>query len=177
MDRGRLRQLLERHEGALVRYAARLLGDVERGRDVVQETFLKLWREPPKGDEDDLGPWLFTVCRNLAFDVLRKERRMVLLKDDDALAAKAHEAAGAGGASGTGDAVAAALAGLPANQQEVLRLKFQNGLSYRDISRVTGLSESNVGYLIHMGVKALRRSLAPSETSRAGKVSRKGGLK
>lgn len=45
---------------------------------------------------------------------------------------------------------------LPNNQQEVIRLKVENGMSYREISDVTGLSVSNVGYLIHQGVKTLR---------------------
>lgn len=50
---------------------------------------------------------------------------------------------------------------LPANQQEVIRLKFQGGLSYREISRVTGLTVSHVGVLIHMGLKSVRNRLAP----------------
>ena len=45
---------------------------------------------------------------------------------------------------------------LPEKQREVIRLKFQQSLSYREIAEVMKLSESNVGYLIHMGIKALR---------------------
>ena len=45
---------------------------------------------------------------------------------------------------------------LPDNQQEVIRLKFQNDLSYREISEITGLSVSNVGFLLHVGIKRLR---------------------
>jgi RNA polymerase sigma-70 factor (ECF subfamily) len=48
------------------------------------------------------------------------------------------------------------LAALPASQREVLRLKFQEELSYRDISVVTGLTVNHVGVLIHQGLKALR---------------------
>ena len=53
---------------------------------------------------------------------------------------------------------------LPANQQEVIRLKFQGGLSYREISRVTGLTVSHVGVLIHTGLKSIRIKLCPSAT-------------
>jgi len=49
---------------------------------------------------------------------------------------------------------------LPANQQEVIRLKFQNGFSYKEISRITELSASNVGFLIHTAVQRLRREWA-----------------
>ena len=48
---------------------------------------------------------------------------------------------------------------LPPNQREVLRLKFQNGFSYQEISRISGHSVSNVGYLIHVGIKTLRGQL------------------
>jgi RNA polymerase sigma-70 factor (ECF subfamily) len=51
------------------------------------------------------------------------------------------------------------LATLPANQQEVVRLKFQSGLSYKEIAAVTELSVSNVGYLIHVALQALRKGL------------------
>ena len=49
---------------------------------------------------------------------------------------------------------------LPANQQEVVRLKFQNGFSYKEISRITELSVSNVGFLIHTAVTRLRTEFA-----------------
>jgi len=48
---------------------------------------------------------------------------------------------------------------LPENQREVIRLKFQEGLSYREIAAVTGLSVSNVGFLIHRGVSTLREKM------------------
>ncbi len=52
--------------------------------------------------------------------------------------------------------VAKALEALTANQQEVIRLKFQNGFSYKQIAGITGLSVSNVGFLIHTAIGKLR---------------------
>lgn len=49
---------------------------------------------------------------------------------------------------------------LPERQQEVIRLKFQAGMSYREISGVTNLTVSNVGFLIHTGLKTIRERLA-----------------
>ena len=60
--------------------------------------------------------------------------------------------------------VAEAVALLPDNQQEVIRLRFTDGLSYKEIAEVTKLSVSNVGYLIHMGVKTLRERLKEVDT-------------
>lgn len=48
---------------------------------------------------------------------------------------------------------------LPANQREVLQLKFQAGLSYKEISQVTDLSVSNVGFLLHIALKTIRQRL------------------
>lgn len=48
---------------------------------------------------------------------------------------------------------------LPSNQQEVVRLKFQTGLSDREISGITPLSVSNVGFLIRTAIKSLCREM------------------
>jgi RNA polymerase sigma-70 factor (ECF subfamily) len=76
-----LRSVMDRHESALLRYAGRILGDAERARDVVQETFLRLLKSGRVGQDDHLAEWLFTVCRNGALDVCRKERRMSLMSE------------------------------------------------------------------------------------------------
>ena len=62
------------------------------------------------------------------------------------------------------------LSTLPKNQREVIRLKFQNELSYREISEVTGLSPSNVGFLIHRGLRLLRERLRKDARASAGPV-------
>jgi RNA polymerase sigma-70 factor (ECF subfamily) len=63
-----------------------------------------------------------------------------------------------------------ALEELPPRQQEVLRLKFGEGLSYKEISRITRLSVSNVGYTIHVAVSRLRATLA-ADASQTREVS------
>jgi RNA polymerase sigma-70 factor (ECF subfamily) len=153
--------VVERFEGSLVRYAAQITGDLERGRDVVQETFLRLCREPAVAASDHLGQWLFTVCRRLAIDVRRKEKRMSTQLENTAMC----EAPSRGIGQPEIDQseymanLVRQLARLPANQQEVVRLKFQEGMSYKQIAAITGLSVSNVGYLLHVAVNALRERL------------------
>ena len=51
------------------------------------------------------------------------------------------------------------LSTLPANQQEAIRLKFQSDMSYQEISRITNLTVSNVGFLIHTGLKTIREKI------------------
>jgi RNA polymerase sigma factor (sigma-70 family) len=141
---------------ALTLYAAQLIGDVDRARDVVQETFIKLCAQPREAVAHKLKAWLYTVCRNGALDVMRKEKRMSPIEDYPEPAApeattieERDDAAGLLGA----------LERLPANQREVIRLKFLHGHSYREISSLTSLTEGNIGFLIHTGLKTLRQRL------------------
>ena len=63
-------------------------------------------------------------------------------------------------AAETQASVLALIGRLPPNQQEVVRLKFQNGFSYKEISRITELSVTNVGFIIHTAVARLRTAMA-----------------
>jgi len=161
------RAVVERYEAALVRYAARITGNVDRARDVVQDAFLRLHQQngsPP----DNVQAWLYTVCRRRALDIVRKETRMKTLEFSSvengqvAVCETPPSQAVAMERQETQSAILQLLSELPDNQQEVVRLKFQENLSYRDISEVTGLSVSNVGYLLHVALKTLRQQLAPA---------------
>src|SRR6187399_2995761 len=81
-----MRATVDRFERPLLSYALRIVGgDVERARDVVQETFARLCDQSPANVNGHLGPWLYTVCRNAALDVRRKARReMALVETADA---------------------------------------------------------------------------------------------
>ena len=160
-----IRDVLEEYQAALTRYAMRITGDLEKARDVVQDTFLKLCRQEPARIEGHLAQWLYTVCRNRALDVKRRESRMTVLQEVDGFIA-VDEAKSPGQQVEIQEMVTqvlTALNQLTSNQQEVIRLKFQEGLSYREISRIIGLSTSNVGFLIHTGIKKLRQKIASSE--------------
>jgi RNA polymerase sigma-70 factor (ECF subfamily) len=155
-----VRTAVEQHQAPLLRYATRLVGDPDRARDVVQDTFVRLLAQSREAEiEGHLAEWLFTVCRNRAFDVIRKEGRMKQF-EDGALERVVATEPRPGAALEAGETQAAVLRlidRLPRNQQEVIRLKFQNGFSYKEISRITALSVSNVGFLIHTAIKTLRR--------------------
>jgi len=170
-------ELLRRFEIPLLQYATRIMGDRERARDVVQETFVQLQRSPRAQLDRAPAKWLFTVCRNRALNVCRKERRVSYL-DDDLLATRAaaeplpNESLQQKEAGGF---LLRILGTLPPRQQEVLQLKFQNDFSYQEIAEITKLSVSNVGVLIHTALKTLRQkygsaarefvSFAPRTTS------------
>jgi RNA polymerase sigma-70 factor (ECF subfamily) len=163
---------LARYEGPLVSYAARLLGDAHRARDAAQETFLRLVAAERGEVDGHLGPWLFTVCRRHCVDVLRKETRMQAADTellDRHVGHEADPAAVAESRDGTSRALGA-VAALPPNQREVVELRFRHGLAYSEIARVTGLSATNVGFLLHVAMKTLRSRLGAPDGAVRGDV-------
>jgi RNA polymerase sigma factor (sigma-70 family) len=157
-----IREVIDQHQGRLIRFAARITGDLDSARDVVQETFLKLLREDVAKRRDHVAPWLFRVCRNRALDVRRKEGPLMPLDGVTSarLEGQGPDPEAALERSATAQRVLAVLSELPPRQQEVLRLRFQEDLSYKEIGAITKCSVGNVGFLIHTGVKHLRQRLS-----------------
>lgn len=161
-DAGFLERTFAEQKAPLTRYAARLLGDPDRARDIVQDTFLKLMAQRPETIDGHVVEWLFTVCRHAAIDLLRREARMKHFEEGqlervtsaDPRPGRTLEHAE------THAAILRMIDRLPPNQQEVVRLKFQNGFSYKEISRITDLSVTNVGFLLHTAVARLRAEFA-----------------
>ena len=153
---------VSRHEGSLLRFAAAFLSNETQAQDVVQETFLRAARDPHRllqraSNECSERNWLLKVVRDLSVDSLR--RRATERK------AAAQLAAGAETAALPADAVAetaeecarmrAAIDRLPERLRELLLLKVREHKSYKEIAQITGLSVTNVGFLLHQAVKKL----------------------
>lgn len=153
---------LKLYEGPLLRYTARFTKDVDLARELVQEAFLKLCRTDRASVEGHLREWLYTVCRNSALDRIRRRQAASEVSESSLVRAFVN-------APETPSKVVerrlqasrilALLEELSEDQQEVIRLKFQDGFSYAEISEITGHSVSNVGVLIHSGIKRTRERL------------------
>lgn len=151
-----IQEAFDAHGSRLLRYVARLAGE-EAARDIVQQTFLKLWEVDPPPDPDHLAPWLYTVCRRAAIDLHRKESRMNAHQAQ--LRAVPPPVAVATERKVEARRLIDRLDALPEAQREVLRLRFQGGLAYREIAEVTGRTVGSVSGLMHAGIRALRASL------------------
>ncbi len=162
-----LRTAVERHAAELLRYAASIVRDADVARDIVQETFVRLWIDPPQALAERRAAWLFRVCRNRALDHLRKESRMTPLPANSIETTEDQTPENPALAAETNDShhrLLQMMETLPSNQREVVRLKFQSGLSYKEIAEITDLSVTNVGFLLHTALKTLRtRLLAAGE--------------
>ena len=99
--------------------------------------------------------WLLTIARHLAIDHLRARKPLVPIEAAEQLAAGATPEEQAAHRSDV-ERLSALLAGVGERERELIALKYGAGLTNRAIARATGLSESNVGTILHRTVQALR---------------------
>lgn len=151
-----LAEVLVRYEKPLLKHAYGICSDRELSRDAVQETFFRLIRTREKGMPENLTAWLFTVCRNVLTDHLRRQKVVQFSWDvpemEDGNASPDHQMA----KEEREEKLAAMVADLPERERELVRLKFQVGLSYKEIEELTGISQGNIGYFLHRAVKELK---------------------
>ena len=147
-------------ESPLLNYACRLAGDLDTAQDMIQEAFMKLQaqfnevREPRR--------WLFRTVHNLALNHRRQGKKIVPLDaenspptadprpspDAEAIRSEAIEM------------VRLSLETLDERGRELVHLKFNENLSYKEISERTGLKAGNVGYILHYALKSMAEELA-----------------
>jgi RNA polymerase sigma-70 factor, ECF subfamily len=133
------------------------LGDDALAEDLTSTTFEKAWRARARYRRDlaKFSTWLYAIARNVANDHYRRRRSEVPLDEalerpaagtpeEDALRRSELERLGQ------------LLAGLTDRDRELLALKYGAELTNREIAKVTGLSESNIGTILHRTIAALR---------------------
>jgi RNA polymerase sigma-70 factor (ECF subfamily) len=163
-----IEELFEALESPLLGYALRLVGDRTAAEDLVQEAFMKLHaqfdevREPQR--------WLYRTVHNLALNHRRDSGKTVSLTppgeensdaSSDLTDTQPLPDEQIARIEGIG-LVRLSLETLDARSRELIRLKFNEDLSYQQISERTGLKPGNVGYLLHHALKAIAEELAKS---------------
>lgn len=151
-------------ESPLLSYALRLVGDLAQAEDIVQDAFMKLHaqfaevREPRR--------WLYRSVHNLALNHRRQSGKIVALpgQSGDGVGTTGSERETADTqplpdeqiirCEGIG-LVRLSLSALDERSREIVRLKFDEELSYRQIAERTALTTGHVGYLLHHALKAL----------------------
>ncbi len=161
-----IESLVDRFERPLLAYSCRLLGgDPVRAQDAVQETFLrllKLRREDRAQVQPRVAAWLFAVCRTRVIDMQRSPGYAMNSTDHLPLADPTPDASELAETAEQTSQLASLVETLSPRQQEVLRLRLQAELSYREIAEITGLTVSNVGFHLHAAVRSLREAMNPA---------------
>ncbi len=166
------RQLVARFERPIFSILMRVVRDPALAEDLAQETFVKAFRHLARFDrERKLASWLFKIAHNTAIDHLRRKQLTVVPlergKDEAGLApadvAAAPETEHPDRVAMHHDLTAgieSALGTLRPAYREILLLRFQESLSYEEISEVTSLPMGTVKVQLHRARKQLAKQLA-----------------
>lgn len=147
---------IERFEKPLISYAKQITGDLDSARDAVQEAFLRLSRQDLEKLEPRLAPWLYFVCRNCAMDYRRKNGRYQELLEEEDLPLEMCPRQTLVDEEDK-QQLAALVARLTARQRELLKLKFEADLTYKEMAEVMKMSISNIGVQLHETIRTLRK--------------------
>jgi RNA polymerase sigma-70 factor (ECF subfamily) len=149
-------ELVERYGPRLRYYLRKLLGP-DGADDALQEVWFDVFRSVPKLTDTAAFPaWVYRIARDRAFRTLRKQRRVAqpLTVAEEPAAEELDDFT-----AEDAERIHAALDTLPAEQREVLVLRFLEEMPYEDIARVVGCEVGTVRSRLHYGKRALRRAL------------------
>jgi RNA polymerase sigma-70 factor (ECF subfamily) len=144
------------------RYMQRLGVDPELAEDLAQETLVQIWRKAGQYDPCKAAPstWVFTVARNLRIDRIRRQRLFEVELTDEADAEDeredSHQRMLERLDSGR---LAALLAGLPADQMEVIRLAYFEGLSHAEVGKALDVPLGTVKSRLRLALARLRKAM------------------
>jgi RNA polymerase sigma factor (sigma-70 family) len=162
-----IEELFAALESPLLGYARRYTGELALAEDVVQEAFMKLHVQFEEVEKP--RQWLYRTVHNLALNQRRAAGKTVSLDDSNGEGNSAAAADTADPAllpdeqiirlEGIG-LVRISLESLDERSRELVKLKFNDELSYKDIAARTGLTTGNVGFILHHALKTIATELA-----------------
>jgi RNA polymerase sigma-70 factor (ECF subfamily) len=167
------RVLVERHSRAVFRLAYRMTGNEHDAEDMVQESFLRAYKQLHNFDgRAAFGTWLHRICVNVSLDLIRarKSRREIQNNADDEQTTSWLEQVAAPGpsperlrqSSQVAELLEPALARLSESERAAFILRHYEGSSIEEIARALGVQTSAAKHSVFRAVQKLRRSLAPA---------------
>lgn len=167
-DQEAFRTLVERHSRSLFSLAYRLMGNEQDAEDVVQETFLRAYKQIQRYDgRASFYTWIYRIAANYALDLLRARKTMGRKNDEEADPVLANVAAPDLGAdravyaSQVQTKIESAMAELTPQERTAFVMRHFEGQSIDDIGNVLGIGESATKNSIFRAVQKLRRALEP----------------
>src|SRR5205814_2599446 len=160
-DQSAFAELVTRYQSAVYNMAARMLGDPTDAEDAAQEVFVRAWNQLHTFQLDRrFSTWLLSIASHHCIDLLRRRRPTAPL-DDVALYVESEEPAPEEIAlqGEQAETVQRLLNTLPDKYRSVTVLRYYNDLSYDEIARLTGLTESAVKTQLHRARRMLAEQL------------------
>jgi RNA polymerase sigma-70 factor (ECF subfamily) len=156
--------IVERYFARCMRFALGMLRDPAEADDVIQETFVRLYRALPRYEERQrFDSWLFRILGNCCrtANLLQQRRDAHDVGDEQALhSLPSPDRTDASFDSEWGDDVRRALAELPEYNREIFLLHYVEGFSYEEIERITGVRQSALKMRVKRASDQLRSRLA-----------------
>lgn len=153
-------QTVDLHSDGLYRFLLKNVRDAEKARDLVQETYTRLWAKVGDVSFEKAKSYLFTAGYHIMIDQIRREKRQLdYSKEELHTAMKASNRQ----YSDLSEVLNEALEKLPPIQKSVIMLRDYEGYSYEDIEQITGLNESQVKVYIYRGRVALKNYIGKIE--------------
>lgn len=143
----------------LYRFALKSLRDSDQAKDVVQESFLRLWENRQSVFSGKEKSYLFTIAYRLIVDDVRFAKRYA---SNDTLTMRADERT-QGGYDNLPEVVQQYVDRLPPRQKTLILLRDYEGYSYREIAEMTSLTEAQVKVYIFRARVALRKEIGAIE--------------
>jgi len=148
------------HSDGLYRFLLKNLKDSDKARDLVQDTFTKLWQKVGEVSFEKAKSYIFTSGYHTMIDMIRREKRQVEYTKD---VLKTSITASERQYTDLHDVLNDALEQLPTIQKSVIMLRDYEGYSYEEIEEITGLNESQVKVYIYRARVALKEYIGKIE--------------
>ncbi len=142
----------------LYRFVLKNLKDEHMSKDIIQDTFEKLWMKLEDVSGLKVKTYLFTSAYHTMIDYIRKEKRY-----SDVDPAEMNEATYRRNYSDLGEVLERAVGNLPEDQKAVVMLRDYEGYSYKEIADITELSESQVKVYIYRARVYLKNYIGSME--------------
>jgi RNA polymerase sigma-70 factor, ECF subfamily len=159
--------LFQLYNTRICTYLSRMVGNDEDGRDLAQETFLKVWRALPQlQDESRFDTWLYAIATRVAIDYIRRRKfRWPLwnMRDVDMDLPESMITEGPEGAVAYAEQVKLALAQVSQRYRACLLLQLVAGFSQREIAQSLNMSEKSVSVYVSRGSEQFRQAYARLE--------------
>lgn len=149
---------VDQHADGIYRFAVKHLRDTDRAKDVVQESFARLWQKVDDVEGTKAKSYLFTTAHHLLVDEARKDVRKTRMEDRHADLRWTGQSQ-----PDLKEVLDAALATLPEIQRSVVLLRDLEGYSYEEIAELTQLNITQVKVYIYRGRTALKEYIGKLE--------------
>jgi len=149
---------VEDHSSGIYRFILKSIKDTEKARDIVQDSFEKLWIKHETVTAGKVKSYLFSTAYHTMIDMIRKESRLTDLEQ-----AHEYEYSHQDQYTDLNEILHRAINLLPETQRSVILLRDYEGYSYEEISEITGLNESQVKVYIYRARVFLKKYIVSPE--------------